>query len=540
MTEPEIETGSAPEEDHPPTKRGVSISVKLIMVSMALLVAVIGLFGVINSIQSARIIDDSSRRLEANITQSLRRAGRAQLRLMAATARISLVQSDYTTLQTIVHDIGVQDDLVTEAAVVERSGKILAHTETRRVGTRARHLPADLLATTSLKVRSGVLVGNKETILFAAPVKHDAGTPCTVVIAYSLAPLRSELSKAEQQRHDEVAGSFRNTVLVGLLAIAFGVVLTILQGFRISRPIRALASQADKIASGDLEARVEITTQDEIGQLGDRFNYMAERVVVLMEETKEKASIERELEVAANIQTTLVPEQSDVELSGIKLAGYYRPAAKCGGDWWYYYQTRDGRVVLLVGDVTGHGVPSAMITAVVKGAATNMVAVMQDDLDLPLLLRELDAVVHEAGRGKLFMTCFASVFDPTTSTITFANAAHPFPLVYQAGARRFTSMVIRGDRLGDLAAADYKVDSIQLEHDDVVVWFTDGIVEAKNAAGEEYREKRLRAAIRSHFELAPEQARDEIIGRFHNFLGELPYEDDITLVVSKISRPAER
>ena len=138
-----------------------------------------------------------------------------------------------------------------------------------------------------------------------------------------------------------------------------GTLLSILQGLRISKPIKLLAWRADQIARGDLETRVEVSSTDEIGLLGENFNYMADRLLILMRETAEKATLEKELEVARTIQETLVPPPDLVVRPFINLAGYFMPASQCGGDWWTVHDLPDGRVLEVIGDVTGHGVPSA-------------------------------------------------------------------------------------------------------------------------------------------------------------------------------------
>jgi sigma-B regulation protein RsbU (phosphoserine phosphatase) len=139
----------------------------------------------------------------------------------------------------------------------------------------------------------------------------------------------------------------------------------------------------------------------------------------------------KELEVASAIQATLVPDSSLVEVEGISFAGYFEPATQCGGDWWSYYEMPDEKLLVIIGDVTGHGVASAMITAAAKGSATTMMDVTAGDLTLPALLKSLNAAIHDAAKGRFVMTCFASIYDPKTRQLTYANAGHNFPYIYQ-------------------------------------------------------------------------------------------------------------
>src|SRR6185312_4661790 len=122
------------------------------------------------------------------------------------------------------------------------------------------------------------------------------------------------------------------TGAVGALLVLIGTLLAIFQGLSISRPIKQLAWKADQIARGDLDARVEISSSDEIGLLGENFNFMADQIAILLQQTAEKAKIEQELEVAKAVQETLVPSDAPVKKSTLTFAGHYMPAAQTGGD----------------------------------------------------------------------------------------------------------------------------------------------------------------------------------------------------------------
>jgi phosphoserine phosphatase RsbU/P len=515
-------------------KRGMSISVKLITVSTLLLIIAIGVFGLLNSMQSRRIIDDATERLKKEIGASLRSAGTAQLMLLAEASRITLLQSDYSTLQSMALNLG-RHELVTSVAVVNKEGTIVAHRDKQRVRQKAKGQVKKSLAVDKLKVWPDVVVGGQKSIAFSMPVSQEGTRLCTVFLALSLKPLEAQLRQAGELKAREVGKSVKNTLVVGALAVLLGVLLTIIQGLRISRPIRALAIQADHIASGDLEARVEVTSHDEIGLLGDRFNYMAEQVVVLMKETMTKATMEKELEVASAIQTTLVPDDNVAELDGINLAGYFRPATQCGGDWWSYYRMPGERVLVIIGDVTGHGVASAMITAAAKGAASTMMATTNGEIDLQELLAAMNVAIHDAAKGRFVMTCFASIFDSRTRTLSYANAGHNFPYVIQAATGKLISLVIRGNRLGDVSGSHYEVKQQQLEPDDAVIWYTDGIVECEDVRGDEYGERRFRSVIRKNGALPVDELRDALVERAGQFFGEVPQKDDITLVVGRVS-----
>jgi serine phosphatase RsbU (regulator of sigma subunit) len=357
-----------------------------------------------------------------------------------------------------------------------------------------------------------------------------------VVLGYDLAPTETYAKAAARQKSDASTRAALYTGAVGALFVLIGTVLAILQGLSISRPIKQLAWRADQIARGDLEARVEVTSSDEIGLLGENFNYMADQIAILLQQTAEKARIEQELEVAKTIQETLVPRPDLVDRGPLRFAGFYQPAAQTGGDWWTWHELASGKILIVIGDVTGHGVPSAMITAAAKAACDVARHVHGDDVTVTRLLEIMNHAIWQSAQRRFVMTCFASIVDPRQRTITYANAGHNFPYLYRGGEGKgeFGSLMIRGNRLGDDPTSRYEAKTTGLVPGDVLIWYTDGIVECENEAGEEYSEKRFRASVRRAAALDASDMRDAIVGEAAAFFGAAPRKDDITMIVGRI------
>jgi serine phosphatase RsbU (regulator of sigma subunit) len=358
-----------------------------------------------------------------------------------------------------------------------------------------------------------------------------------VVLGYSLDAISRFEKKAKSDKDDASFKAALRTGTVGALFVLIGTVLAIFQGLSISKPLKLLAWRADQIARGDLESRVEVTSTDEIGMLGENFNYMADQLVVLLQQTAEKATLEKELEVARTIQETLVPPNDPVDRDPLKLAGYFQPASQCGGDWWTYHDLVGGKVLVVIGDVTGHGVPSAMITATAKASCDVARAVNKDNVAVTTLLEIMNNAIFQSAKRKFVMTCFASIIDPKTRTITYANAGHNFPYLYRVknGRGEFGSLMIRGNRLGDLKESTYEAKSTQLSPGDTLIWYTDGIVECENEQGEEYGEKRFRASIRRAAHLDSAEMRDAVVNDSMAFFATMSRKDDITMVIGRIT-----
>jgi serine phosphatase RsbU (regulator of sigma subunit) len=381
-----------------------------------------------------------------------------------------------------------------------------------------------------------IFIGAEPTAAGAIATERPDARQGYVVLGYDLAPTEWFATAATAAKAEASTRAALYTGAVGALFALIGTVLAILQGLSISRPIKQLAWRADQIARGDLEARVEITSNDEIGFLGENFNFMADQIVILLQQTAEKARIEQELEVARAIQETLVPTSDPVDRGTLRFAGFYQPAAQTGGDWWTWHELANGKILLVIGDVTGHGVPSAMITAAAKAACDVARHVHQNEVTVTRLLEIMNHAIFESAQRRFVMTCFASIVDTRQRTITYANAGHNFPYLFRAGDGKgeFGSLMIRGNRLGDDPSSRYEAKTTELVPGDVVVWYTDGIVECENEGGEEYGEKRFRASVRRAAALDAGEMRDSIVGDAATYFGEAPRKDDITMIVGRI------
>jgi serine phosphatase RsbU (regulator of sigma subunit) len=321
-----------------------------------------------------------------------------------------------------------------------------------------------------------------------------------------------------------------SAILLGL-ALALGLA----QGMAIARPLDRLRAGMGEIGRGQLGARIDGPAAA-LTPLCTSFNDMAERLVGMVRETTERALADKDQEVARAIQDTLVPSADPIDRRFVRLAGYFQPAAQCGGDWWSVHDLQDDKLLVLIGDVTGHGVPSALVTAAAKAACDTVRAMTQDNVTVTYLLEILNRAIYQAAKRRFVMTCCACILDPRTRTITYANAGHHFPYLYrQSGGRgQFGCLMTRGNRLGDVADSKYVAKQMELLSGDVLVWYTDGMVECENDRGEQYGEKRFRTAIRRAAHLEPAEMRGAVVAAVSQFFGEKPRKDDMTLVVARV------
>lgn len=561
---------------------GPSISVKMILTTTLLIIVTVVGSGVLNVVNIRRAFDDSIAQQITVFRSGRQQLGEAGTPLFARAVEPLLIDRHDDEIALLVSSAVSQDNKMDPSGTKDHGLKlayvldlnqnmVVSCVESTRLDCKpGGHKPVSgefgpLIQETWTKSLAAWKASTKgETLVsfevesagstyhvFAYPVfVGEPATPAAaipneptsssrqgyVVLGYDLAPVQWFATNADERKTAAATRAALYTGVVGALFALIGTVLAIFQGLSITRPIRQLAWKADQIARGDLEARVEITSRDEIGLLGENFNYMADQIALLLEQTIEKAKLEQELEVAKAIQETLVPSDAPVKMNSLTFAGFYQPAAQTGGDWWTWSQLVGSKVLLVIGDVTGHGIPSAMITAAAKAACDVARYVHRDEVTVTRLLEVMNHAIFESAQRRFVMTCFASIVDTKARTITYANAGHNFPYLFRAdeGKGEFGSLMVRGNRLGDERNSKYEARTTDLAVGDVVIWYTDGIVECENEAGEEYGEKRFRASIRRAAGLDAGEMRNAIIAEANDYFGDTIRKDDITMVVGRI------
>jgi serine phosphatase RsbU (regulator of sigma subunit) len=527
-----------------PMKRsGLSVSAKMFVTTTALILAVVALFGILNVSHMAKVFDEQARKLADVTIENLHKRGDIQTRDLVQAGKTAVLNNDYSTLQSFIPQLASSDDpALAYAFVADQAGTILAHTDPQK-----NSLPVSdeagrsLLADPSPKGREFAAT---RLLGFSRPIEHDGRRAGTVVIAFRLAPLDESLAQIRAEKVRTARATYVRTALLGVMFVLFGSALAVFQGMRISLPLTRLSASADRIARGDLGARAEVSSGDEVGRLGESFNYMANQLVILLEETREKAVLEKELETARVVQEALVPASDVFELGSIKVCGYFVPSSQVGGDWWTVNALPDGKLLIAIGDVTGHGTPAAMITAAAKAACDTARHLTGARLTVSTLLEAMNVAVFESGRRRFVMTCFAAILDPLARTITYSNAGHNFPYLYRAhgpadpnasDGNELQVLMSRGNPLGDDRTSAYAEKVQPLEAGDVLVWYTDGVVECESEGGEEFGEKRFRQAIRAAAGLDPQSMRDELVRVTRAFYGAQPCKDDITMVFARVN-----
>lgn len=241
----------------------------------------------------------------------------------------------------------------------------------------------------------------------------------------------------------------------------------------------------------------------------------------------ERQRMARELAVAHDLQRRLLPERDPIHLR-LEISGGTTTCTEVGGDFYQYLTLPDGRMGLAVADVSGHGVPAALIMAAMNATLSGEIDVHAHPGRLLQILNQRACGTLEPGQ---FLSMFYAVIDPDTLTFTYANAGHPPPLAVGADGS-VQELATGGLLLGVDRGSRYRTDVLTVDAGTIMVFFTDGLVEAQHE-DLEFGEERLVNLVRECPERSADEIRAHILETAESFVeGDL--EDDVTLIVIKV------
>jgi len=247
---------------------------------------------------------------------------------------------------------------------------------------------------------------------------------------------------------------------------------------------------------------------------------------VLHREMLEKHRIQQQLSIAREVQTALLPA-ADPVLDGYDIAGTNIPTWEIGGDYFDYLPQPDGRLGVAIADVAGKGVPAALIMATFRAALR---AQRVREVPLDAVAGRLNRILLDSMDASRFVTAFYGLLEPGTGAINFTNCGHNPPLLLRA-AGECDLLASGGPALGMWRAATFVPGAATVWPGDILVLYTDGVVESMNAAGEMFGVDRLEAVMRSRRRATSRDLVEAVVDATRAFAGREGYEDDFTLVI---------
>ncbi len=515
-----------------PFRRGLGIAAKLVIAQLLVLTIVIPtLSGYLISRQQAALGAELAARTE-DAKHAMRIKALALGRNLALVSESAVSGYDFVFLRQVISTTVSADPELKQVAVIDDQGRTVVHSDPR-FASETEHDPKvrAALAMTEIEASEVTLAGKPRLEVFA-PLREGTRRFGVLRLSFSLDQVERSLAQARQRIDTQARDAWRTSVLLTGAIAALGVLVAIAFALQIRRPVRTLVRAATDVAAGQVDRRVEVRGKDEIGELGHAFNFLADRIQRLLSAARTHAAVENELEVARRIQRMLLPPTELHDFGPLSFAGTVLAASQCSGDFWYWARLHDQSLLIVLGDVEGHGVPAAIFGATARGYLDTL-PLLREGADtsaasVAALLADLNRAIYGAGRGQVYMTCIALIIDPVRGEVRYANAGNVLPYIYRSPST-FLRLAARGDPLGSAPVLHYRADTTALRPGDLLAVFTDGLVEAQ-VAGKSFGERRLRQIVQRHQSGTPAEVRGAIITSIESFLGEKPLEDDITFV----------
>ena len=362
-------------------------------------------------------------------------------------------------------------------------------------------------------------IGGKDSYVFYKPLGQ---TGCSMAI---VCPESDIFSGFDRLRRTILA-----IVTVGLLLMLYLFIRIITRELK---PLQRLAHEAETIASGQFDAEMpDFQRVDEIGQLSQSFGNMQHSLVKYIEELKhttaQKASIDRDLRIASEIQMGMLPEEFPTkdDRDDVQLFASLTPAKEVGGDLFDFY-FRDEKLFFCIGDVSGKGVPASLFMAVTRSTFRTVSAheSMPDRI-----VTMMNKTIADMNKNYMFVTLFVGVLDLPTGLLRYCNAGHDAPLLVGRGVGELPCETNVPVGISDW---EYISQEAQIFTGTTIFLFTDGLTEAMNADKTLFHIERINdVAVRAlaNQQHEPRQLIAQMTEAVHQFVGDAEQSDDLTMM----------
>ncbi|MCK4666742.1 SpoIIE family protein phosphatase [Candidatus Dependentiae bacterium] len=344
-------------------------------------------------------------------------------------------------------------------------------------------------------------------------------------VGYSMEATQHELNK------------LRKRMLMFMLLMVLVTIFTINRVTAIMmKPLCALRCGVEKVAMGDLSFKQEVKSNDEVGDLARGFNKMTEDLRIYIDDLKRttmaKEKIESDLRIATEIQGSMLPrvfpafphrDEFDIHATMI-------PAKEVGGDFYDFFFINKNELCFLIGDVSGKGVSAALFMVICK---TLLKTEALRGLDPANVLTNVNVLLYPDNDACMFATVFLAILNTKTGKLKYGNAGHNPPILYKIGKDPEYIKVETGLVLGVMDEIEFGKGELDMEKDDILYIYTDGVTEAMDDKQDMFGEERLLEIFNRVKDESPEQIISTILKELNFFVKIAPQTDDITMVTFK-------
>jgi phosphoserine phosphatase RsbU/P len=388
----------------------------------------------------------------------------------------------------------------------------------------------------------------RKSVIFLGYSDWETGEVRRVSVALSYRPAELYSRLADAQKLEMPGGAAFGVIALWSLLLVAGLFLIIemvalSMGLALARSITSsvheLFTGTERVRHGDFGHRIDVHTNDQLGELAGSFNEMTGSIEGLLQTAAEKKRLEEELRIARVIQMSLLP-RGPIDVPGLDITALCVPAREVGGDYYDFFHLPGDRRGILIADVAGKGTSAALYMAELKG----LVLALSQRYDSPReLLIEVNRIISEHLDSRSFITAAYAVLDLECGTMRFCRAGHTPLIFFSADGPSAQVLTPSGMVLGlRIEAAENLFPElleevrIELTQGDVIVLYTDGITEAMNPDNDLFGEARLSRLVEEHGHLDSGELRERIMREVESFVGAANQHDDMTMILVKVER----
>ena len=322
-------------------------------------------------------------------------------------------------------------------------------------------------------------------------------------------------------------------LFVEIVSVMIGIKLT----KSITTAVKNLYRGTEFVKRGDFGHRIVVQSGDQLGTLAASFNQMTDYIQQLVRDRVLRERMERELEIAKEVQEQLFPEYSP-QMRHLEVSGICLPARVVSGDYFDYLSLDSGELGLAVGDICGKGISAALLMANLQATLRcNAMNIRKnggscEEKKVAEIMANMNRQMYEYTADNKFATLFYGVYNDRNRTLTYCNAGHNPPLYFEGdGVRRLGT---GGTVIGIFADSRYDQEVVELNTDGILVAYTDGVVESVNEYGEEFGESRIIQMVQSNRGLDADGLKSLIVEQVLSWTSAEERGDDMTLIVARI------
>jgi phosphoserine phosphatase RsbU/P len=319
-------------------------------------------------------------------------------------------------------------------------------------------------------------------------------------------------------------------LLVELASLFFGVRLS----RTITGAVNELYQATLRVKEGDFSYRIPVSGRDQLAELGASFNTMTGNMERLISVAKENERLQSELEIAREVQAQLFPRAAP-SLRGLQLAGVCQPARSVSGDYYDFLSISEGAVAFAIGDVAGKGISAALLMAAIQSnMRTQLTATNgngRDRISTASLVSALNRQLYANTAPEKYATFYFALYDDAEHMVTYTNAGHLPPLVLRR--RGVERLEVTGTVVGAFPTARYEEQKVALEPGDILVAYTDGMVEPEDVFGEMFGEERLQELLERHAQADTGEIIARAMEAVVQWTGSSELQDDMTMLVAR-------